>query len=134
MKKADEVKKGLWCCSQDDECGICPYANGECHNNKVKADALAYIQQLEAGLAQWEDVAASPGAVEDMARENYRLTQELAAVKRERDALYCDLSTREDACDVCKHGCLYKYDCEELFGENGCSFEWRGVCPENTGD
>lgn len=52
MKKPEEIKKGLWCCSQDDECGICPYANGECHNNKVKADALAYIMQLEASYGQ----------------------------------------------------------------------------------
>lgn len=93
---------------------------------------LTYIQQLEAGLDQWEGVASSPGAVEDMARENYRLTQELESVKRERDALHYDLSTRDDACDVCKHGCLYKNDCEELFGDDGCSFEWQGVCKENT--
>lgn len=90
------------------------------------------IQMLEAGLAQWHDVAASPGAVEDMARENYRLTQELAVVKRERKALMLDFQTcvkrTRKVCSVCSN--KGKPICNEC---EGCDvFEWRGVCPDNT--
>lgn len=149
MKTPEEIKKGQEQCVASKGCHGCPYEDDCCENFSnvpMIKETFAYIQQLEAdnaskderiqmleaGLTQWEDVAASPGAVEDMARENYRLTQELEATKRERDALHYDLSTRDDACDVCKHGCLYKNDCEELFGDDGCSFEWQGVCKENT--
>ena len=61
MKKPDEIKKGLECISAKHQgCAECPYRfSGDC-DAAATADALAYIQQLEA---------------------------ELAAVKRQRDAL-----------------------------------------------
>lgn len=130
----------------------------------MMSDALVYIQQLEAdnaskderiqmlevGMEQWHDVAASPGAVEDMARENCRLTQELEAVKRERDAAVAGLKKAAALGKVCI-GCTY-VDCEigEMCQQNdfdcwncrpGCVckccvnnslWKWRGVCPENT--
>lgn len=46
----EEIKKGLECCTDSDGCywdNGCPYgANKECSCD-LKADALAYIQQLE---------------------------------------------------------------------------------------
>lgn len=166
MKMPEEVKKSLECCSPEDGldpfCNDCPYKKEKWCADTRNADALAYIQQLE---ANWQQVSKAlcgkenatldevlqavsqvkqklyvhPGCrssgktlIMQQAKRIAELEHELAAVKRERDALYCDLSTREDACDVCKHGCLYKHDCEELFGETGCSFEWQGVCSENT--
>lgn len=119
-------------------------------NTNSPRETLEYIQQLEAGLAQWEDVAASPGAVEDMARENYRLTQELEAVKRERDAAVAGLKKSAALGKVCI-GCIHT-DCEigEMCQQNdfdcwncrpgcvckGCVnnslWQWRGVCQENT--
>ena len=143
----------------DGSCTGCPYErnDGEC-DGSMETDALAYIQQLESTTCQvskalcgkenatleellqavdqlkvdrmaWEDVAASPGAVEDMARENYRLTERLAQVERERDAAVGDLTKAmsldgvED-CSFCKN--IKKPYCHP------CKFEWRGVCEENT--
>lgn len=59
MKTPDKIKKGLECCStHTPECHMCPY------NIKyrigcsgiVAADALAYIQQLEAAQPKWISV------------------------------------------------------------------------------
>lgn len=56
MKKPEEIKKGLECCTDSDGCywdNGCPYgANKECSCD-LKADALAYIQQLEAQVPRW---------------------------------------------------------------------------------
>lgn len=74
-KTPDDIKKGLECCNEACEWDNgCPYMGlySECTDG-LKTDALTYIQQLEAGIAEWEYVAASPGAVEDMAREIDRL-------------------------------------------------------------
>lgn len=53
MKKPEEIKKGLECCSVDDmHCGPgCPYKDDCLEESRYKgleSDALAYIQQLEA--------------------------------------------------------------------------------------
>lgn len=122
MKKPEEIKKGLERCMDDRSCTgepKCPYNDIEECVDALLSDALALIQQMEA-----KDV--------EQAQRIADLELELAEAKRERDALYSDLSTRADACDVCKHGPLYKNDCEEEFGDCGCAFEWRGVCPQNT--
>lgn len=110
MKTPDEFKKNLIACMDE---AIEVAENGDAHDlmdfarhaHARMSETLTYIQQLEA---------------------------ELATVKQEQDALYSDLSTRADACDVCKHGPLYKNDCEEEFGDCGCDFEWQGVCLGNT--
>lgn len=162
-------------CFRDDET---PYG-------AVMPDALAYIQQLEATVSekekvvaelsgkigrleadnkllqdavdQWEYVAASPGAVEDMARENDMLTKyarqrekqvtELSAsnvklqkevyqLKAERDAAVADLAHVKD-CDTCKYdnACLTgKKDCFACHEKSCpcliCRYEWRGVQKE----
>lgn len=87
MKTPEEIKKGLAHCSGDAEtCDGCPYRKeGDYEDSCVDsshADALAYITQLEADKAAWEDVAASPGAVEDMAMENYRLESTYSQVSK----------------------------------------------------
>lgn len=87
MKTPEEIKKGLrvcdsvgrvlkaegWCKEK------CPYMDSEfgCGQDYLLADALDYIKQLEEGIEQWELVAASPGAVEDMGREIARLEAEI---------------------------------------------------------
>ena len=54
MKTPEEIKKGLECCSQSlpYPCSGCPYERDEQQENAwrcdLDADALAYIQQLEA--------------------------------------------------------------------------------------
>ena len=60
MKTPDEIKKGLEACSADECHGYhvgCPYYNfsARCMQD-MAADALAYIQQLEAKVPQWISV------------------------------------------------------------------------------
>lgn len=62
MKKPDEIKKGLECCSQSlpYPCPGCPYERDEQQEKAwrcdLDADALAYIQQLEAAQPKWISV------------------------------------------------------------------------------
>ena len=73
MKKPEDIKKGLrWCggiaqiikgCS-----GGCPYyvSNDDgCQQEDLTADALAYIQQLEAQVPRWISVEDQPEPPED---------------------------------------------------------------------
>lgn len=83
MKTPDEIKKGLVCCIENNECKYCPYL-GNC--NELEEDALDYIKQLET---------------------------ELEAVKRERDALLSDLSQARNCCRFCKHDAVYTSECDE---------------------
>lgn len=108
MKKPDEIKKGLECCTEPCGCSQCPYNDDpeECMNNNLEADALAYIQQLE--------------------RERDALLADFK-LYRERNI------TRTSgvfACDLCKHGGKYE-EIEELTCPEGCDgmkhFQWRGV-------
>ena len=50
MRTAKEIKKALECCLQNDlqDCAECPYVSTNC--SVKNADALAYIEQLEADL------------------------------------------------------------------------------------
>lgn len=138
MKTPDDIKKGLQHCKGANPCADCTYDRRDFPQCiiRLQSDALSLIRQLEAGLAQWEDVSASPGAVEDIARENYRLTQELEAVNRERDAAVKILFEHGE-CDGCKH--LPKGAEEEpciscnrsWMYEEDDNWEWQGVCPEN---
>lgn len=56
MKSSEEIKKGMECCIKDslDPCSGCPYGNmtDEAWECELNADALAYIEQLEA--REWE--------------------------------------------------------------------------------
>ena len=107
MKTLDETKKGLGFCGVlDGDCENCPYDDGPqllCVD-RLRKDALAYIQQLESRLAQ---------------------------VERERDAAVSDLETVIGFSAIVNLDCEFcKYEdipaCEE------CDWQWRGVCPENS--
>lgn len=127
MKTPDVIKKGLECLFRhrmddcDLECSKCDvYAPGWTTSG-LCADALTYIQQLEAKDAEKDKRIAD-------------LERELAAVKRERDALVDGL---HGICESCKHYetelcacCLHDPDTWNATEDN---WEWRGVCPENTG-
>lgn len=59
MKTPEEIKKGLECCQTDSEgmllCDECQYKTSGCTcYSKLHADALTYIQQLEAQVEQLE--------------------------------------------------------------------------------
>lgn len=98
----------------DGDCENCPYDGLQiiC-TDRLRKDALAYIQQLEASLAQ---------------------------VEKERDAAVHDVRSlcatnyfSGDYCEYCKYRepdgqCFH--DCIPYSNEWG--WEWRGICPENT--
>ena len=65
---------------------------------------------------------------EAMTIEINRLTERLAQVERERDAMKHDFMI--DSCEACKHGHSALDDCYAPWSP--CKWEWRGVCPENT--
>ena len=106
MKSPDEIKKGLECCFMNN-CDGCPYDTDGCADNEGKADAIAYIDQLE---------------------------QRLAQVECERDAAVYDLST-SSCCVDCKHYKLSNETepCKTCL-KNGKKelWQWRGVCEENS--
>lgn len=57
MKTPDEIKRGLECCVNGYKCGkCCPYNQGKITKctSKLSRDSLAYIQQLEARVAELE--------------------------------------------------------------------------------
>lgn len=60
MKTPEEIKMGLECCNTYNDCQSCPYDDevekgwGCCVQRN--ADALAYIQQLEAKVPKWISV------------------------------------------------------------------------------
>lgn len=66
MRKSEEIKKGLGCCSTCYSCGsTCPYDGpgddvSECTTNLSK-DALAYIEQLEEQIAKRDNLLAVMG-------------------------------------------------------------------------
>lgn len=92
MKTPDEIKKGLECCQGAVKCEECPYET-ECDlpfGDDNKADALAYIQQLEA------DNARLTRCIENMTDKLNAAHDETVELKRERDALLEHLKIKED--------------------------------------
>lgn len=55
MKTPAEIKKAFECCMQMARCANCPYSGEKCAL-QVSADALAYIEQLEAEIAAKNDM------------------------------------------------------------------------------
>lgn len=121
MKKPDEIMKGLECCSDANNVCTdygCAYENGfrypKCRE-KLMGDAFAYIQQLE---------------------------QDLAAVKRERDALSkdlkaaCKLLWSDDSMHCCKF-CEHENEpkdtgyCDKCANGNRFKFKPAALCPDN---
>lgn len=133
MKTPDEIKEYLANCDDKSECSAC-YSEWRCKN---EADALAYIQQLEAELE--EERTHHQHTIE--CAQSFE--EEWVQMKRERDAAVRDI--RHD-CDTCKHkeACLSNDFCEECGHaesdntpccscHNLCNWEWRGPCAENGG-
>lgn len=131
MKTPYEIKRGLKCCHVT-ECSECPYMTEKIECREIFADALAYIQQLEANYQQVSKALCG--------KENATLDEVLQAIKQ----VECRLAQAEqDAvemahdldCSACKW-CEYKdFDitneaCKEcrMYNEG---FKLRGVCPEN---
>ena len=57
MRTPEEIKKGLECCGNSDECKECPYrCIIDWCMGALAEDALAYIRQLEAQQPRWISV------------------------------------------------------------------------------
>lgn len=108
MKTPEEIKKGLELCGVlDGDCENCAYDDGPQNfcDDRLRRDALTYILQLESRLAQ---------------------------VEKEMDAAVYDL---HGDCDVCKNGgktCMKCVHCLMSQEATMDSWEWRGVCAENS--
>lgn len=103
MKKAEEIKKGLECCSSAtvESCGECPYHTKEDYS----AVCIVHLTKDAKVL--------------------------LAQVDRERDAAVADLETVIELSSIVNLDCEYcKYMDRPMCEE--CEWEWRGVCPENS--
>lgn len=128
MKTPEKIKKGLaFCAYYNGNCEQCNYEYGARNNycmESLAADALSYIQQLEA------EIKILKNEKEEIIELAYRL-------ERERDAAVHDL-TESQFCHACKH-CEEK---EELAAYHdvpaqcvNCAYEksqflWRGPLPE----
>lgn len=60
MKTPDEIKKVLEMCRVGADCALCSYSLAECGESQLEADALAYIQQLEAKVPKWISAKEPP--------------------------------------------------------------------------
>lgn len=94
MKKPDEIKKGLNTCALDLNCNSCPYKGFRCTVNLMQDAAEALQQKDDEKLAMQrridnlqQHIDRLHGALNESERKNAKLTVELEAVKRERDAL-----------------------------------------------
>lgn len=58
MELSEKVKKGLSMCALPDgpinKCALCPYGAVPGCDQAMKTDALAYIRELEARVAEYE--------------------------------------------------------------------------------
>ena len=151
MKKPDEIKKGLNVCAHDLNCNSCPYKGFRCTANLMQDAAEALQQKDDEKLAMQrridnmqQHIDLLHGALNESERKNAKLTVELEAVKRERDAAMRELPHN---CWNCKYHMdkhvvetddqgrtIHIYcDADYCFPEEeNSSWEWRGV-QENGG-
>ena len=132
-KTPEEIKKGLeGCGGLDGDCENCPYDEQTIYcNDRLMRDALAYIQQLEAGIDHAEKVARE--CAKSITENLDKLQAKLIQVERERDAAVDSLRGEcfecvwhESMCDKCA-SCVHSADAWNVNVDN---WEWRGVCPE----
>lgn len=161
MKKPEEIKKGLECCTNDsyvcDE--KCPYFGTDCAA-KMHVEVLAYIQQLETSYSQVGKALCG--------KKNATLNEVLQAVSQVKAELADAKINHQHTIDIAERqkkqiNKLKKLvvkinrerrELEEIFriypavcvvcknyeegscksepNKYGTCFEWRGACPENT--
>lgn len=142
MKTPEEIKQGLECCLVADDdmcrCDECPYSKDGYNTLKcdieLGQDALELIIMLESAEDEWGMVAASPGAVEDMARENAQKDERIRQLERELATAMNTIQSRRSCID-CKHSKIIPdgnwvwTDCPKRDGRccNKSLWEWRGV-------
>ena len=146
MKTPEKIKKGLEACGViDGDCENCPYDDGLqllCVD-RLRKDALAYIQQLEAGIDHAEKVARE--CARSITENLDKLQSRLAKAERERDAAVNDLEAVDEKHEVLKEmidDVVFNHEPYALYLdfrnaadamiEHDHADIWRGPCPENT--
>lgn len=136
--------KGLECCTNlSKSCVECPYKMiryPKCREELMR-NSRDFVRDLKDAVDQFEMVAPSPGAVEDMARENTELLQKIEQLEQERDAavrditLYpcfsCSNNQSKTLCNDCLRNRSNALDAAGKFLPD--NYKWRGVCEENGG-
>lgn len=118
MKTPEKIKKELANCTDKTNCSWCPNS----HICALEANALAYIQQLEA------DVRIANIKKDAM----YAKAEQLEA---ERDALLKYLTNSHFVpCDICKHDKGDIMACERVRKVHGPCFEWCGLLDDAGGE
>ena len=118
MKTPEEIKKGLYCCTNDEDgcnCEHCPYNLGLLESGCIAmfaADALAYIQQLE---------RERDAAVEQLKAVDVNSYFECAHCKHEE---LCNSPVWP--CNGCDNEECPCYTCSD-----GSNWRWRGVQHED---
>lgn len=130
MKTPDEIKKGLEVCSNDTMLCYekCPYfssiSNGVDCAVEMKADALAYIQQLEERNT-WHE-----GNEKYLASFMKDLSKQIEQLEAEKKQLLEDLADHCGSKTLCKKyedgTCPHEYDCT-LYLSTCEDYEWRGL-------
>lgn len=151
MKTPDVIKRAMEGCHTFEHCSECPYFSLSvtlgCKRRR-NADALAYIQQLEADNAKKDEtIQVLQSGNASLIRMIDEECEKIVALELERGAALYDMHSFQGAtCAYCKN--LYRPDgadhnaCREFgdfFGDKEFNpltcgkFKWRGVCAENTG-
>jgi hypothetical protein len=138
MRSADEIKKGLECCSvgiYENICTDCPYSSlamAECPS-KLKTDALALIQQLEADKQQLEGMLTHMNQLRDAAAGRaLKMEERVHQLEAERDAAVEEMHGHCSSCkdydkDPKEEPCV---SCYSGYG-NMDNWQWRGVQKED---
>lgn len=138
MKTPEKIKNGLdVCATLDGDCEKCPYGGRTIFcADRLRKDALTYIQQLEANYQQVSKALCGKenATLDEVLQAVRQVKAELETVKRERDAAVTMLESI-NTCDTC----INKVEAETTYISNDCflyinmiKHKFRGVCPENT--
>lgn len=137
LKTSEENKCGMECIRSNASRICVKPEEGQCPRCKqLVSESLDRIQHLESTYSQVSKALCGKenATLDELLQTVDQLKDRLAQVERERDAAVHDMENYAGYGAICKHfdedcphveGCpLWPSDCE--------SYEWRGVCPENS--
>lgn len=131
MKTHEEIKKDL-----AESAEFLRERFGELKSGNLMADALAYIQQLEAELKlRMSTIKALENTFADFNRINAKLIRERdAAVKDLKSACKLLWDDYMQCCKFCEHQNAPKESgyCDKCYNGNRFKFKPAALCPENT--
>ena len=138
-KSPDEIKKGLECCMDYQNCTEeegpqCPYCDVKRCMEALLADALALIQQLESDKQQLEGMLTHMNQLRDAAAGRaLKMEERVRQLEAERDAAVKDMTKivqkyGESYCEYCHN--WRGNTCPPYCRTHSEGFKWRGVQEE----